>query len=304
MSIGPANTIETKPFTLEQEFSGGGPGCGSILQVKLDYQLEQLALFINSDITDDESDTLVFAISKNEKWRKLIEEFLTSSFIQENYEFDARSGSGFWPNEISIKKGNGIIAEIACLALAGHPFTRIAQELVSLSDDGLLQLRKSQGSLISRGWLWKVIRIGRVLEECDLDYSDLFNAYKTLNYKNVKIRKLWKELLKEAFLILEDRVSVDDDEFEETIDPFRDEIADTVQVWKQLNPLRSAFENMARRPKIFSLIQLIELSILNNGKLPTGKHLLKDHQNQNFEVDFDVLKELASDLKKNNGALL
>jgi hypothetical protein len=52
MSIKIANTIEIKPFTLQQEFFGAGPGCGTLLQVKLCHQLGQLTLFVISEITN------------------------------------------------------------------------------------------------------------------------------------------------------------------------------------------------------------------------------------------------------------
>jgi hypothetical protein len=44
--------IELEPFILQQEFFGAGPGCGTIKQVKLSYQLGQFVLFVISDITN------------------------------------------------------------------------------------------------------------------------------------------------------------------------------------------------------------------------------------------------------------
>ena len=185
--------IKAHPVRLRLEYYGAGPGLGGIAELDFRAQGNRLILVHKEDITfEDELQITVSSIIDEKNWRQLIHELRSQNIFSSYCGGDVQDVNCVWPGEILVDGSPSFFTEVLCLAWAGENFCELANALISLKDEALIEIRNALGPLTSRKLLWKLCRMERVLEEHGEDFSELVEIISLACLAKLDIPQIWR----------------------------------------------------------------------------------------------------------------
>jgi hypothetical protein len=279
--------MKAHPVRLTLEHSGAGPGLGNVNQLQLREQENCLVLICECD---QGGQFRIGSIVDRKNWRELIRKLLSREIAGLYREGDVQQGDCVWPEEIAVDGTTSLFTEIACLAWSGQPFSEFAGALIALEDEVLVDIRKALGPLTSRGLLWKLCRMERVLNEYDKNFFDLAEIISRARLAKIGIFEIWRGV-RVRIELLEAQAQAEKRENAWRVFPYRPAIEEMVERWRGQNPASSGNTNLGRSMKSGALRDFLLRFVAIHRQLPNGVHNLKvKGMSPSFDVNFDDLK--------------
>lgn len=196
-----------------------------------------------------------------------------------------------------IEGARGIEAELLLLAWGGETQKRVAQALLTCSDDQLAVLRRSiRGPFAAGEFAQRMKTILEELEELDHAPAELGQLVSILERKP-SLPAIRREVRSRAAVEAE-REAYLRGVRRKALDPFAADIAALMVAYKDTQrPIASGIEAIGRGMRMGAVHRYIERYVLRMGCLPSGKHVVawptdRGHRTLSaIPVDFDDLRE-------------